>query len=140
MSAQGNPPEKTSPPISFCVLSDRVHELDSHIQDVLELKEASLFNSRQTGELTRAQQQLTASLNNINANLDKGFALGANVVSLFGRIVVVFLIVVVALMLFIVYLTNTEVHYRDIHISPRRSGAPHAPIPKPEAPSDASLE
>lgn len=120
--SQGNPPEKTSPPLT-CVLTQRVHQLDSHMQDVVELKEASIFNSRQTSELTKAQQQLTNSLNNINENLDRGFSLGEKVVSLFGRIVFVFLIVVVALMLFIVYLTNTEVHYRDIHISPRRAGA-----------------
>ena len=101
---------------------------EKHFNELSELKqtqrELAEHNARlvQTQEkFTENHERLTTTLDQLNDNLTRGISLGEHVVSLFGRIVLVFLVVVVGLGGLIVYIANLEVNYKDfgLHAQPR---------------------
>lgn len=91
--------------------------------DILELKEAEKESAAVNREvleskkvLTESQKNLNTTLEGISANLHRGFTLGERVIALFGRIVMVFLLVVVGLVGVIVYVTGLDINYGDSHM------------------------
>lgn len=119
-------------------MSDELAEIKSLITsqtaNVNKLSDAQAENVAAVSEVARTQTDLTTTLRNINVNLERGFKLGEAVVSLFGKITFVFLIVVLGLAGVIVYIAQIEVGYKDFHI--RRMGDRPAPTQQLPAPAE----
>lgn len=102
--------------------------LRAHIQDMAEMRKQQAVSNEKTEKLSVAQDRLADALENINDSLKSGFELGSNVVKLFGKITLVFLAVVFALSLVIVWIAKMDIS-KDGGKFNIRSGLPPAAQP-----------
>lgn len=105
--------------------------INAHIGEMAQMRLRQLASDEKTEKLSIAQDRLADALEGMNDSLKSGFEMGSNVVKLFGRITLVFLVVVLALGLVIVWIAKMDIS-RDGGKFNIRSGLPPAVQPLTE--------
>lgn len=110
--------------------------LRAHIEDMGGLKKMQASLSEQNAKLASTQERLATILENINDNLKNGFDLGASVVKLFGKIVLIFLASLIVLALVIVWIARIDITHEKgkTQIRQRNYEAPEIDFSGPPAP------
>lgn len=98
--------------------------MEAHISDLLGVRDSqtnqALLQKENSEKLVTSLQNVATQLESANENFSHFVSLMKLAFRMFGRAVLVFLVVVVALCLVIVYVARMDMDYKDFHIHPRR--------------------
>jgi hypothetical protein len=99
--------------VEGCVLYSRLSQWEKHFETLSSLTQSQQSAIIQTEKLSEVQTRLASGVEALSESLDNGFKMGEHVVQLFGRVVFVFLAVVVILALVIIWIARLDVSYKD---------------------------